>query len=354
MSIWKTYPETYRNHEVQNILSAVESGECVSMVGLSGAGKSNLSGFLYHRCQDYFNFKLIDCNRLSAPTIDGLLSLIGRQLGWVDNSEDILSQLEKAIETELHKSPAGLCLLLDSFDPFNIPTNDNLATARILRALRDRFKYELTYVITTRRPLFETTELAELFFGKTLWLGPLSLTDARWSAEQFFSRKNIPVEDTDLEKLLQLTGNYPAFLRAACEAFADGAGTELAALKSHPAAKRRVTEFLNDGPDEEMLQLSGLENIPLLEQKSELPWKRAQLTAKENALLTYFLEHPHQICAKDAIIRNVWPEDRVYENGLRDDTLAQLIRRLRRKIETDPSQPQFLETIPGRGYRFNL
>jgi DNA-binding winged helix-turn-helix (wHTH) protein len=49
----------------------------------------------------------------------------------------------------------------------------------------------------------------------------------------------------------------------------------------------------------------------------------------------------------------VWPEDRVFERGVRDDSLAQLVRRLREKIEPDPSAPRFILTVPGRGYRFS-
>ena len=65
MSQWDAYPSTYRQDEVQRILSAMQSGECVSIIGLSGAGKSNLMGFLAHR-QDAFPHPnlLVDCNRL--------------------------------------------------------------------------------------------------------------------------------------------------------------------------------------------------------------------------------------------------------------------------------------------------
>ena len=38
--------------------------------------------------------------------------------------------------------------------------------------------------------------------------------------------------------------------------------------------------------------------------------------------------------------------------GVRDDSLAQMVRRLREKIETNPSEPQLILTVPGRGYRF--
>jgi DNA-binding response OmpR family regulator len=77
-----------------------------------------------------------------------------------------------------------------------------------------------------------------------------------------------------------------------------------------------------------------------------------QLTAKEHLLWEYFNTHSSEVCEKDDLIRAVWREDRIYEQGIRDDSLAQLVRRLREKIEPDPSNPRYIQTIPGRGYRF--
>jgi DNA-binding response OmpR family regulator len=53
-------------------------------------------------------------------------------------------------------------------------------------------------------------------------------------------------------------------------------------------------------------------------------------------------------------VHAVWPEDVIYEQGVRDESLAQLVRRLRVKIELDPNEPHFIHTIPGRGYMFRL
>jgi DNA-binding response OmpR family regulator len=69
-------------------------------------------------------------------------------------------------------------------------------------------------------------------------------------------------------------------------------------------------------------------------------------------LLQYFQAHPGQVCEKDALIGAVWAEDQVQMRGVRDDSLAQLVRRLREKIEADPAKPRFIHTVPGRGYRF--
>ena len=69
-------------------------------------------------------------------------------------------------------------------------------------------------------------------------------------------------------------------------------------------------------------------------------------------LLEYLQHHPDEVCSKDDLVRAVWPEDLIYERGIRDDSLAQLVRRLRVKIEPDSSAPRFIQTVPGRGYRY--
>jgi DNA-binding response OmpR family regulator len=78
----------------------------------------------------------------------------------------------------------------------------------------------------------------------------------------------------------------------------------------------------------------------------------SQFTAKEHQLFDYLFAHPDQVCTKDDLIRAVWSEDQIYEQGVRDDSLAQLVRRLRLKLEPDPSNPRYIHTLPGRGYLF--
>jgi DNA-binding winged helix-turn-helix (wHTH) protein len=78
----------------------------------------------------------------------------------------------------------------------------------------------------------------------------------------------------------------------------------------------------------------------------------AQLTANEHRLLQAFQARPGEVCEKDDLIRAVCPEDRLFESGVRDDSLALLVRRLRGKIEPDAGGPRYIQTVPGRGYRF--
>jgi DNA-binding winged helix-turn-helix (wHTH) protein len=50
--------------------------------------------------------------------------------------------------------------------------------------------------------------------------------------------------------------------------------------------------------------------------------------------------------AKNNLISAVWPEDLVYGRGLNDNSLAQLVCRLREKIEPNPSHSRQIQTVP--------
>ena len=72
-----------------------------------------------------------------------------------------------------------------------------------------------------------------------------------------------------------------------------------------------------------------------------------QLTALENRLLDYLVLNTGRILTYEDIIERVWGP----QGGDRD-MLRQLIRRLRSKIEPDPTHPVYIETVAGLGYGF--
>ena len=370
MSVWDAYPTDYRQREVDLILAAVASGECVSMAGLSGSGKSNLLGFIAHRAgqthaclpDEKCRFILVDCNRLPEFTGKALFHLVRTSLEESQQVDDEFLALNECIGRSLAEPGKRLCLLLDRFDCLGLDESASplqppaLALASNLRALRDDHKYALSLVTATRRPLNPHMELSELFYANTFWLAPLGESDAIWNIRRFTHMRGLHWDDAALQTLIRLTRGYPSFLKAACEAYAAGCTLEAASLADSPPIQRCLDEFWADQPDEQALRLSGLEGHPLLQVARVPPpvhaFDSSQLTAKENLLLSYLRLHPHQVCEKDDLIRAVWPEDRVYERGIRDDSPAQLVRRLREKIERDPSNPRCIQTIPGRGYRF--
>lgn len=71
------------------------------------------------------------------------------------------------------------------------------------------------------------------------------------------------------------------------------------------------------------------------------------LTAKEHALLLKLYENRNRIVTSDALCQAAWGDDYFgYEN-----TLMVHIRRIREKIEVNPSKPEFLLTVRGLGYK---
>jgi DNA-binding response OmpR family regulator len=73
-----------------------------------------------------------------------------------------------------------------------------------------------------------------------------------------------------------------------------------------------------------------------------------RLTAKEFDLLWFLSNHPRQVFSRDQLMGRVWG----YEAALDTGTVTVHIRRLREKIEDDPSHPRHLQTVWGVGYRF--
>lgn len=76
--------------------------------------------------------------------------------------------------------------------------------------------------------------------------------------------------------------------------------------------------------------------------------KALELTAKELRLLFYLVQHPNRILSKELICQEVWGEDFI---GF-DNTISVHIRKLRLKIEEDPSNPKWIQTVIGLGYKF--
>jgi DNA-binding response OmpR family regulator len=74
-----------------------------------------------------------------------------------------------------------------------------------------------------------------------------------------------------------------------------------------------------------------------------------RLTAREFDLLWFMASHPRRVFSREHLMRRVWG----YASAVDTGTVTVHMRRLREKIEDDPSRPQHLETVWGVGYRFS-
>jgi DNA-binding response OmpR family regulator len=77
--------------------------------------------------------------------------------------------------------------------------------------------------------------------------------------------------------------------------------------------------------------------------------KAVELTAKEFDLLLFFAQNPGRVYSREHLLNRVWG----YSHSGYEHTVNSHINRLRAKIERDPSDPQFVQTVWGVGYKFN-
>jgi DNA-binding response OmpR family regulator len=75
---------------------------------------------------------------------------------------------------------------------------------------------------------------------------------------------------------------------------------------------------------------------------------RIDLTVKEFELLTLLSTHPEQVFSRSQLLNKVWDVDYYGDTT----TVTVHIRRLREKIEANPSEPEYIKTVWGIGYKF--
>ena len=117
-------------------------------------------------------------------------------------------------------------------------------------------------------------------------------------------------------------------------------------LKARLKAFDNVT--VNHNIDENKIIKFG--DIEINEKKGEVlkGKKSVEFTAKELKLLIYLINNSNRIISKERICNEVWGADFFgYDN-----TITVHIRKLRKKIEDDPSKPKYIKTVIGLGYKF--
>ncbi|GKX30525.1 DNA-binding response regulator [Vallitalea longa] len=78
--------------------------------------------------------------------------------------------------------------------------------------------------------------------------------------------------------------------------------------------------------------------------------KEIDVTKSEYKLLHYFMNNGLQILTKEQLLEHLWD---IEGNYIDQNTLAVYMRRLRSKIEDNPSKPEYIQTVRGVGYIWN-
>lgn len=113
------------------------------------------------------------------------------------------------------------------------------------------------------------------------------------------------------------------------------------------ALLRRAKDF--SATDTE-LQSNGIK-VLLLQGQAFKNGELLDLTAAEYKLLCLFMRNPNTVLTKEQILDKLWDCD---GNYIDSSTLTVYMRRLRMKIEDNPSDPQMLLTVRRMGYKWNV
>lgn len=122
----------------------------------------------------------------------------------------------------------------------------------------------------------------------------------------------------------------------------------VARVKAHISRYERLTSRAGAAPkDEDLLKVGELE-IHLKKHRVFSQGKEAFLTNREFELLAFLAKHPGIVFSRERIFDRVWGLDAAGDTA----TVMVHINRIREKIEPDPTQPIYIETVWGAGYRF--
>ncbi len=121
----------------------------------------------------------------------------------------------------------------------------------------------------------------------------------------------------------------------------------VARVKAHIARYERLVG--GNKPKNEEIRIRGL-HIDKASRRVFVNGEETFLTTKEFDLLIFLALNPNRVFSKEELFDKIWGMDSVGDIA----TVTVHIKKIREKIETDTSNPQYIETIWGAGYRFKV
>lgn len=252
-----------RDEDMRYITQRVIAGDCCALVGVSNIGKSHLLRTWRHpeavraylgEATDGLGFVYIDFNLMLEMSEQGFYELILRSVltllreaptepaihdqvndayGRVvepTNPFQVPLSFNEGIITLCEDWPRRLVLLFDEFDEVFQGIDERVFLN--LRALRDRYPDQLSYVVATLKRLpesrqgLEIGEFSELFAHDTRYLGMLTEPDSLRIVDEFAQAERLPLTPEDLAFILAQTGGHPGLLGAACHVLARAFGRD--------------------------------------------------------------------------------------------------------------------------------
>lgn len=121
----------------------------------------------------------------------------------------------------------------------------------------------------------------------------------------------------------------------------------VARVKAHLARYERLIG--SGSPENEIIEIRGLK----IDKTARRVWVNGEeknFTTKEFDLLTFLAQNPNHVYTKEELFREIWDMESIGDIA----TVTVHIKKIREKVEVDTSNPQYIETIWGVGYRFKV
>lgn len=124
----------------------------------------------------------------------------------------------------------------------------------------------------------------------------------------------------------------------------------VARVSAHINRYERLTCVDKDGQKRQNVISIGRLSINCDSRRVYIENDEIKLANKEFELLVFLASNPNIVFSKDTLLDRIWGEESFGDTS----TVTVHINRIREKIELDTSNPQYIETVWGAGYRFNL
>lgn len=170
-------------------------------------------------------------------------------------------------------------------------------------------------------------------------------TDGNQLAQQVRALTNIPIlfistRDSEVDKAIGLGVGGDDYLTKPLSRI------ELVArIKAHLRRYRQI----QTKPLDSVSASVGPIKIDMSQRRIWIHDREVTLTTREFNLLRVFTQNPGQVLTKEQLFELVWGDE-----FFDDNTLMVAVRRLRSKIESNPTKPKLIETVWGVGYRLSL
>jgi DNA-binding winged helix-turn-helix (wHTH) protein len=430
------FPERSRYEEIARLSDAIRKGSVCQIIGMEGVGRTVLLGLLaynrgvrtlhfgedeakYHFVYTDFAFGKPEdlkgwvlsvfaslVRSIEEREVLGVSEQVRRLFEDATSSGDVIRLLhgfQSALDVLVLTKQMRVVFLLDSFEVY-APFADRVFFDT-LRSLRDRYRYDLSVVVSSSRSVVSIVEgelaslASDLFSSHTFSLSLHDEVSFDFVTGYVAERLGKVLSRAQRDRVKSITGGHLKLVKVVVEEMDEKVESPVLVKNSsvaavceeiwgglYPREQLFLKNLASGGEfdvtgasvqylrDVSLLSDTGIFCIPLfrdfvlgkmdevVSDEFVLDTRTGEirkgddvvsdhLTRSEYALLKYFISRDGEVVLRDDVISVVFGDVKA-SRGVSDEAVDQLIFRLRKKIEDDPEKPYHIQTVKGRGFVF--